>query len=268
MSDLSELNTRGVVLVGAGHMGGAMLRGWLDRGVTPSSITVISPTARDWIKDAGVDVSGKMPKAPAVLVLAVKPQMVPTVLAELTIPAGTVVLSVAAGVTLATMAKAAPDHALIRAMPNLPAAIGQGITPIIGNDKATEDDLSLAETLLAAVGDVVRLQDEGQMDAVTAVSGSGPGYVFHMIEALATAAEAEGLPPDLALQLARATVAGAAAMAKQSEELPSTLRESVTSPGGTTQAGLAQLMNADDGLASLLTRAVHAAANRSRELGA
>jgi pyrroline-5-carboxylate reductase len=152
-------------------------------------------------------------------------------------------------------------------MPNTPAAVGRGITAIVGNAAATPDDLAMAETLMSAVGQVVRLPDEALMDAVTAVSGSGPAYVFHLIEALAAAAEAEGLPPDLAMQLARATVTGAGELAHRSPETAAQLRINVTSPGGTTAAALAVLMDPDAGLTALMRRAVAAAAARGRELG-
>jgi pyrroline-5-carboxylate reductase len=151
-------------------------------------------------------------------------------------------------------------------MPNTPAAVGRGITAIVGNARATAVQMDLAEALLSAVGQVVRLDDEGQMHAVTAVSGSGPAYVFHLIETLAAAGAAEGLPADLALRLARATVGGAGQLAEDSAEDPGQLRANVTSPGGTTQAALGVLMNEGDGFPPLLRRAVGAAANRSREL--
>ena len=158
------------------------------------------------------------------------------------------------------------DTPIIRAMPNTPAAVGRGITAIIGNAKVTETHLQLAEDLLSAVGQVVRLESETQMDAVTAVSGSGPAYVFHLIETMAAAGEAEGLSPDLALTLARATVAGAGALAEEAEDGPDQLRVNVTSPNGTTQAALEVLMNQDYGFPVLLRRAIKAAADRSKEL--
>ena len=176
-------------------------------------------------------------------------------------------LSVAAGVTLAAYGRSFPGAPVVRAMPNTPAAIGQGITAIVGNEQAGAAALDMAESLMAAVGRVVRLSDESQMDAVTAVSGSGPAYVFHLIESLAAAGEAEGLPADLALDLARATVAGAGALAMHEDEDPAKLREAVTSPAGTTAAGLAHLMDPDSGLGPLMRRTVAAAAARGRELG-
>jgi pyrroline-5-carboxylate reductase len=151
-------------------------------------------------------------------------------------------------------------------MPNTPAAIGRGITAIVGNARASAAQMDLAEALLSAVGQVVRLESEAQMDAVTAVSGSGPAYVFHLIETLAAAGEAEGLSAELSLQLARATVAGAGALAEESDEGPGELRRNVTSPNGTTQAALEVLMDEETGFPALMRRAVARAAERSREL--
>lgn len=267
---LGKIEARGLILAGAGRMGGALLRGWLAQGLDAGAAHVIDPYPGDWLADSGVAVNGALPDNPAVIVIAVKPQMMQETLSELADRAGddTLILSVAAGVTLATYAQSFPRHPLIRAMPNTPAAIGQGITAMIGNDRADADDLALAEALLSAVGQVVRLEDESQMDAVTGVSGSGPAYVFHLIEALAAAGEAEGLAPDLALALARATVAGAGALAVHDDTPPAALREAVTSPQGTTAAGLAVLMDAQSGLPPLIRATVAAAAARSRELGA
>lgn len=267
--DLSQLNDRGLVLVGAGRMGGALLRGWLAQGLAPQAVQVIEPHPAAWLAEAGVGVNGQLPADPAVIVLAVKPQMMGAVLPELAArgQGGAMVLSVAAGVTLARFGAAFPGAAIVRAMPNTPAAIGQGITAIIGNDRADAAALDLAEALMGAVGRVVRLTDEAQMDAVTGLSGSGPAYVFHLIEALAAAGAAQGLPDDLALELARMTVAGAGALAVAEDEDPAVLRDNVTSPGGTTFAGLQVLMDPATGLPPLVARTVAAATARSRELG-
>jgi pyrroline-5-carboxylate reductase len=180
---------------------------------------------------------------------------------------GTLIISVAAGTPIArfeTVLGAATR--VIRAMPNTPAAVAKGITAIIGNAAATPADLDLAQSLLTTIGQVVRLDTEDQIDAVTGVSGSGPAYVFYMIDALAAAARAEGLPYAMAMQLAKATVAGAGALAEQAAETPEQLRINVTSPNGTTQAGLAVLMDDASGLAPLMRATVAAAAGRSREL--
>lgn len=267
MTDISELNTRGLVLIGCGRMGGALLDGWLKNGLAHGAVHVVDPNPRPELASLGVSVNGDLPGGPAVLVIAVKPQMMADVLPRLSVGADTLVVSVAAGVTIAAYEAAFPASAIVRTMPNTPAAIGQGITAIIGNARAGETELQLAETLMSAVGRVVRLEDEGQMDAVTALSGSGPAYVFHMIEAMAAAGAAEGLSPALALALARATVAGAGALAVHEDEDPAKLRENVTSPGGTTAAGLGELMDADSGLPPLMRRTIAAAAARGRELG-
>ncbi|WP_374635231.1 pyrroline-5-carboxylate reductase [Paracoccus sp. (in: a-proteobacteria)] len=267
MTDISELNRRGLVLIGCGRMGGALLDGWLKNGLAPAAVHVVDPNPRPELAGLGVSVNGDLPASPAVLVIAVKPQMMADVLPRLSVGADTLVVSVAAGVTIAAYQAAFPASAIVRTMPNTPAAIGQGITAIIGNDRAAEGDLALAETLMSAVGRVVRLTAEDQMDAVTALSGSGPAYVFHMIEAMAAAGEAEGLSPALALELARATVAGAGALAVAEDEDPAKLRENVTSPGGTTAAGLGALMDPDSGLPPLMRRTIAAAAARGRELG-
>ncbi|MCC5983062.1 MAG: pyrroline-5-carboxylate reductase [Rhodobacteraceae bacterium] len=267
---MDRVNRDGLVMLGCGKMGSAMLAGWLARGVDPGAVHVIDPQPSDWVQAQGVHVNAELPPAPAVVVVAVKPQMMGEALPALQGfgNGATLFVSVAAGTSLRAFAAALGTQTpLVRAMPNTPAAVGRGITAIVGNAHAGAEGLALAETLLSAVGQVVRLDDESQMDAVTAVSGSGPAYVFHLIETLAAAAEAEGLPSDLALQLARATVAGAGALAEASDDSPGQLRVNVTSPGGTTAAALAVLMDRDTGFPALLPRAVAAAAARSRELG-
>ncbi len=209
-----------------------------------------------------------MPARPGVALIAVKPQMMGDALPSLQAPGSdTMFLSVAAGTSIAAFEKAfGAEAVIVRAMPNTPAAVGKGITAIIGNAQAGAADLDLAETLLSAVGQVVRLEAEAQMDAVTGLSGSGPAYVFHLIEAMAAAGEAEGLAPELAMALAKATVAGAGALAETAEETPAQLRVNVTSPNGTTQAGLEVLMDEANGLPPLVRATVKAAADRSREL--
>ena len=267
--DFGAITERGLVLLGCGKMGGAMLAGWLAEGLSPDAVHVTDPAPSDWLLAQGVRVNEDLPEAPAMTLLAVKPQMMGEALPEVAALTGrTVFLSIAAGTTIATLEAALGEGAaVIRAMPNTPAAAGRGITAIIGNDAVSEGDLALAETLLSAVGQVVRLEREADMDAVTAVSGSGPAYVFHMIECLAAAGEAEGLSPELAMALARATVGGAGVLAEEADESPSQLRVNVTSPNGTTQAALEVLMDEAAGLPPLMKRAVAAAAKRSRELG-
>lgn len=270
---IDDIAARGLVLLGCGKMGGAMLDGWIAGGLPPGAVTVLEPRPGPRLQSLaaeGLRLNTALPPDAAVAVLAVKPQMIGEALPALTAlgGGGTVFVSIAAGTPIRSfeslLGAATP---IVRAMPNTPAAIGRGISALIGNAAAGEPAMALAETLLAAVGATVRLTDEAQMDAVTAVSGSGPAYVFLMIEALAAAGEAEGLDPDLALRLARATVAGAGALAESTPRPPSELRVDVTSPNGTTAAALAVLMQDGTGLVPLMARAVEAAAGRSRELG-
>ncbi|MCW1950721.1 MAG: pyrroline-5-carboxylate reductase [Octadecabacter sp.] len=267
---LASIETRGMVLLGCGKMGSAMLAGWLANGLPASSVWVLDPYPSDWLKSTGVHINEGVPEAPAIALIAVKPQMMGEALPSMKALGNrdTVFLSVAAGTSIATFADAlGAQSPIIRAMPNTPAAIGRGITAIVGNAHTSDTQLDLAEALLSAVGQVVRLDDEDQMDAVTAVSGSGPAYVFHLVETLAAAGQAEGLPADLAMQLAKATVGGAGQLAEDAAEDPSQLRINVTSPNGTTQAALEVLMDAETGFPNLLRHAVKAAADRSRELG-
>ena len=266
---MSEIERRGLVLLGCGKMGSAMLAGWLAGGLPATSVWVLDPYPSDWVQDQGVHLNAGLPADPAVVIVAVKPQMMGAALPSLQAlgNGATVFVSIAAGITIAgfedTLGAQTP---IVRAMPNTPAAIGRGITAIIGNARATPDQLDLAEALLGAVGQVVRLDNEGQIDAVTAVSGSGPAYVFHLIETLAAAGVAQGLPAELAMALAKATVGGAGQLAEDVDVDPAQLRVNVTSPNGTTQAALEVLMDETNGFPALLSRAVKAAANRSREL--
>lgn len=267
--DMSYIAQNGLVLLGCGKMGSAMLQGWLSRGLPPASVWVIDPKPSDWLRGTGVAINDTLPTSPAIVLIAVKPQMMGDALPSIVAMGGgeTLFVSVAAGTPIAAFEAAfGATSPIIRTMPNTPAAVARGITAMIGNAHATPAHMDLAEGLLSAVGQVVRLQHEDQMDAVTGVSGSGPAYVFHMIECLAQAGEAQGLPPDLAMQLAKATVAGAGALAEAADEPPSQLRVNVTSPNGTTQAGLEVLMDADTGLPPLMRATVKAATDRSKEL--
>ena len=267
--DMNDVATRGLVLLGCGKMGSAMLAGWLRNGLPPKSVWVIDPNPSDWLKAQGVNIGGDLPSDPAIALVAVKPQMMAEALPDVKVLGNgtTLVISVAAGTPIRVFAEMLGDQTpIIRAMPNTPAAIGRGITALIGNEKTQPDDMDLAEALLWSIGQTVRLDSEDQMDAVTAVSGSGPAYVFHLIETLAAAGVAEGLPSELAMELAKATVGGAGELAENAEEDPAQLRVNVTSPNGTTQAALEVLMDDDIGLGMLMRRAVAAAANRSREL--
>jgi pyrroline-5-carboxylate reductase len=265
----SRIAQAGLVLLGCGKMGSAMLAGWLSRGLPPGAVWVVDPHPSDWVRAQGVHLNAELPAAPAIVLVAVKPQMMAAALPTLQAMGNgdTLFVSVAAGTTIAyfeqTLGAQTP---IVRAMPNTPAAISQGITAIVANTVAGPAALDEAETLLSAVGQVVRLETEAQIDAVTGVSGSGPAYVFHMIETMAAAGEAQGLPAELAMQLAKATVAGAGALAMQAGETPAQLRVNVTSPNGTTQAALEVLMDAENGFPALLMRAVAAASDRSREL--
>ncbi len=267
--DFSRIADQGLVLLGCGKMGSAMLAGWLQRGLPPAEVWVVDPNPSDWLRAQGVNINAPLPESPAIVLIAVKPQMMREALPGLKRLGGgeTLFISVAAGTPITAyeemLGAATP---IVRAMPNTPAAVGRGITALIGNAQSSADDLDTAEGLLSAVGQTVRLDSEDQMDAVTGVSGSGPAYVFHMIETLAAAGEAQGLAADLAMKLAKATVAGAGALAEAAEESPEQLRINVTSPNGTTQAALEVLMDPETGLPPLMTRAVAAAAERSREL--
>ncbi len=267
------IKARGLVLLGCGKMGSAMLEGWLAKGVPAAVITILEPFPSDRLKALaaeGLRLNTDLPENPAICVIAVKPQMMGDALPRLAALGNgdTVFLSIAAGTPIAAFESAFGEASpVVRAMPNTPAAIGRGITAIIGNTHCAADHIQMAEDLLSAVGQVVRLDDESQMDAVTAVSGSGPAYVFHLIETLAAAGVAEGLSPELSMALAKATVGGSGALAEVSQEDPAQLRVNVTSPGGTTAAALAVLMDAENGFPALLKRAVKAAADRSRELG-
>jgi pyrroline-5-carboxylate reductase len=266
---MQNVADRGLVLLGCGKMGSAMLAGWLDGGLPATSVTVLDPNPSDWLRGTGVHINVDLPSNPAVALVAVKPQMMGDALPAMQALGNgqTLFISVAAGTPIARFeAELGADTPIVRAMPNTPAAIGQGITAIVGNGKTDADQMTTAQALLSAVGDVVRLDDEGQMDAVTGVSGSGPAYVFHMIETLAAAGVAQGLAPELAMQLAKATVAGAGALAATSDDDPAQLRVNVTSPNGTTQAALEVLMDAESGFPNLVPRAVAAATNRSKEL--
>jgi pyrroline-5-carboxylate reductase len=263
-----------LVLVGAGKMGGAMLEGWLASGANPKKIIALDPHASDEMKALlakhgvalNAAVSG-ITDAEVVLV-AVKPQVMDEVLPTIKSLGASkpLILSIAAGKTIATFERHFGANAsVIRTIPNTPAAIGRGITAMCANQHVSPAQLKLAETLLSAIGEVVTVDREELIDSATAVSGSGPAYVFYMTECLAKAGEAVGLSPALAMQLARATVAGSGELMRVTGTQAATLRQNVTSPKGTTYAAL-QVLMADDGMEPLLVKAVKAAADRSREL--
>ncbi|WMT89702.1 pyrroline-5-carboxylate reductase [Pelagibacterium sp. H642] len=262
-----------VLLVGAGKMGMAMAAGWVRAGLPGASLTLVDPQPHESVAafaaEHGARLLETVPgETPRVVVLAVKPQMMATVLETVrpAVGADTLVLSVAAGISSGRLAKGLGTDRVVRTMPNTPAQIGKGISGAFSGDAVTDADRSLTGALLAAAGEVVWVEDEALIDAVTAVSGSGPAYVFHLVEAMAGAGEAQGLPSETAMALARQTVIGAAALMEADESSAEQLRKNVTSPNGTTQAALDVLMG-PDGLAALMARAVDAARKRSEELG-
>ncbi len=266
---LEQVAQKGLVLLGCGKMGSALLAGWIAAGLPPRSVWVLEPNPSDWLVAAGVHLNKGVPPAPAVALLAVKPQMMGAALPSLQAlgNGSTLVVSIAAGTSIATFEEVFGARTpIVRTMPNTPAMVGRGITGIVGNAHAGADGLALAEALMAAVGEVVRLDNEAQIDAVTGVSGSGPAYVFHLIEAMAQAGVAQGLSAEVSMKLARATVCGAGELAFRCSDTAAQLRINVTSPGGTTAAALAHLMDSDSGMPPLLARAVAAATERGREL--
>ncbi len=262
---------RPILLVGCGKMGGALLTGWRERGIARNYV-VVEPMMPAAVRAAEVAVYAapkELPAdlAPSAIVFAVKPQALDDVAPQYRRFAGTApFLSICAGKTIAYFTRQlGPDAAIVRAMPNTPAAIGRGIAVLCANTAATPETRALCGELLAAVGEIAWVEDEGLIDAVTAVSGSGPAYVFLLIECMAAAGREAGLPADLAMQLARATVSGSGELARRAPESAAQLREAVTSPGGTTRAALDVLM-AKDGLEPLMRKAIAAATRRSREL--
>lgn len=263
-----------LILVGCGQMGSAMLRGWVVSGAASRFIVVepagapasLSPAPEIAFHRDAAELGSDV--APEAIVFAVKPQIIDDVLPAYRRWArpGTLFLSIAAGTTIAKLTRHLGEAAaIVRAMPNTPAAIGRAISVACPNANIRPSQRELCEELLAAIGDSTWVEDEALMDAVTAVSGSGPAYVFLLIETLAAAGIKSGLPEELAMRLAKATVAGSGELARLSAETPSKLRENVTSPGGTTRAALDVLMAAD-GMQALFDRAVAAATRRSREL--
>lgn len=265
-----------ILLVGSGKMGQAMLGGWVDTFVNPADIVVVDPNADNLAVAQGIGCMGhRSPNdieesfQPDAIVLAVKPQMMADVLPRFRSFAaqGALIISIAAGTGIRTFADAfGDDAAIIRAMPNTPAAVRQGMIVCCQNGNASSEQVNMCDELMTAIGTVAWIEDEQHMDAVTGLSGSGPAYVFYMIEAMTAAGIQAGLSKDLAETLAEVTVAGAGQLAIQSDDPASKLRENVTSPNGTTAAGLAILM-AKDGLGPLIERTVDAATKRSRELG-
>jgi pyrroline-5-carboxylate reductase len=262
-----------IVLIGAGNMGGAMALGWVKSGIQPAAIIAADPSPpeamRTRFSDAGIGFVSSAPddlKA-GVLFVAVKPQVMAQVLPDYRKLVGpeTIVVSVAAGKTLAFLGEHLGDAAMVRAMPNTPAMIGRGVTGAFANARVTPAQRKLVDALLNVSGPVEWVETEALIDAVTAVSGSGPAYVFYLVECMAEAGRKLGLPADLAMRLARATVSGAGELLHQMPGAPSELRQNVTSPGGTTAAALSVLM-AEGGMQPLFDAAIRAARDRAEEL--
>ncbi|ODS02517.1 pyrroline-5-carboxylate reductase [Methyloceanibacter marginalis] len=262
-----------LLLIGAGKMGGALLEGWLKQGLDPATVFIQDPALSEamgaFAARHGIVANDapELPAPPAVILIAVKPNVAEKLLPEVEPMVGetTVVLSIAAGRTLESLSRYLPDTvAVVRAMPNTPASVGQGITVCIANANVTAEQRRECDALLSAVGDVVWVEDEALLDPVTAVSGSGPAYVFLLAECLEQAGIDAGLSPEHARQL-RERRSPAGALLAQSDEDAATLRKNVTSPGGTTAAALEVLMD-EERMKTLLSRAVAAAAKRSREL--
>ncbi len=255
-------------LVGGGKMGMALLEGWLAAGLEPSQFFVQDPKPSEALKNSGVtlnpDAKSLAAHAPNITILAIKPQFIEAVLPKLSLPDKSLVISLMAGVPLATLSDMLGDKlACIRTMPNTPASIGKGMTGLYADANTTPEQRGATEALLQAVGQTVWLDTEAAIDTVTAISGSGPAYIFHMAEALAAAGEQLGLPQNMARQLAEQTLIGAAAMVEQMDTPSAELRQNVTSPGGTTQAALEILMAKNDGLGQLMQRATKAAQERA-----
>lgn len=258
-----------IVLAGAGKMGGAMLTGWLAGGLDATRVVVVEPYPSDEIKALtakGVRLNPKETSTAATLVVALKPQMFREAGPALKpfVGSSTLVVSIMAGTPIAALQEVC-GGSVVRAMPNTPAAIGRGITVAVAANNVSAAQRAVADALLRATGSVEWVEDEGLMDAVTAVSGSGPAYIFLLAEELARAGIEAGLPAELATKLARETVAGSGELLHRSADSSATLRKNVTSPGGTTAAALEVLMG-DGGLQQLMIRAVAAATRRSKEL--
>jgi len=267
------LSNTTICLVGAGNMGGAMLAGWIEGGIPAQNVTVIDPSPRP-------DMAARLAKwkincidrpvegyTPDILIIAVKPQIMDKVLPSLAAMVGsqTLCVSVAAGTGIKLLEMHLGDGAIVRVMPNTPALLRRGISVGFANSATSEKSKADIQTLLEAIGKFAWVNKESEIDAVTAVSGSGPAYVFYLAECMAKAGEAEGLSPELANLLARETIAGAGEMLSKLPESSAVLRENVTSPNGTTAAALGVLM-AEPGMSDLVAKAIHAARKRSEEL--
>tara|TARA_Y200000002_G_scaffold382641_1_gene400453 strand:- start:2384 stop:3202 length:819 start_codon:yes stop_codon:yes gene_type:complete len=263
----------GLLLCGAGKMGGALLKGWLSIGLEPNEITVLEPNPADWLislTKEGLRLNIRPFKAPGVCIIAVKPQLIENLLSmkDFSDMKNTVFVSIAAGTQLSKLENLlGANKPIVRVMPNTPAVVRKGVSCFIPNVNTSEHQIELIERLFAAVGHTIRLNCEEQMDVVTAISGSGPAYVFYLIEVLTRVGIEFGLSGDIANRLAVSTVSGAGTLAEKSDLKANKLRENVTSPKGTTEAALGVLMDKEKGLFSLMRTAVLAASERSKELG-
>lgn len=278
MNNLNSINSKNpFLLLGCGKMGSAMLSGWLDKGLKKDAVHIVDPFL-DHIRNSFKSLNDAqlheniddLPEkfSPSFIILAVKPQLMDMALSSLKglDIENSVIISIAAGKNIAYFEENLPSTLpIIRAMPNSPAAIGKAVTVCCANDHVSKDQKSISNILLETIGNVYWIDDENLMDTVTALSGSGPAYIFYMTEAMAAAGEALGLSKELSETLARQTVSGAGALLEVSNDSAAKLRENVTSPGGTTAAALDQLMS-EDGLAKSIRRAMQAAKARSKEL--
>jgi pyrroline-5-carboxylate reductase len=263
-----------VALIGAGKMGLALASGWLAAGLPADDLTLVDPnpseTTKAFARDHGVALAGRAEgDARRVVVMAVKPQVIKTVMAEVKpiVGADTLVLSIAAGISIAALSEGLGSQRVVRTMPNTPAQLGKGMSGAVAGAGVSEEDRAIADELMRAAGDLAWFDDEAMIDAVTSISGSGPAYVFNMVEALAAAGVKQGFSEEEAMRFARQTLIGAAALLEAEPELSAaTLRQNVTSPKGTTAAALEVLM-APDGLAPVIEKAVAACRRRSEELG-
>ena len=262
-----------VVLIGAGKMGLALARGWITAGLRPNELVLVDPHPTEATQQFAAETGVRLLSSAngvliAVMVLAVKPQVMAAVLDEIRPLTGghTLVISIAAGISIGAISAGLHSGRVVRAMPNTPAQIGKGITGAVAAPGVSEADRRVADALLGAAGEVIWFADEPMLDAVTAVSGSGPAYLFHFVEALAAAGMRQGFDPDQAMRLARQTVIGAAALLEADPSPAAVLRQNVTSPKGTTEAALSVLM-APNGLVNLMEKTVLAARLRSEELG-
>lgn len=270
---LENMDDVKLLLLGCGNMGSALLGAWLENGLQPFNLVIFDPHPGTFVMDLkarGALVNPDQFAQPDVALLAVKPQMMAGIAPMLSRfnNGETLFVSIAAGIHIGAIQDMLGHNApVLRAVPNTPAIIGKGVTAYVPAHSVTTSQLALAETLLSASGKTVCLSNEKDLDAVTALSGSGPAYIFHMIEAMAAAGEALGLSAEVSMVLAKATVEGAGTLANCSDQTVSTLRKNVTSPNGTTAAGLDVLMNSSNGLSKLMAATMRAANDRSITLG-